>query len=516
MSVDLVIRSVSGQVSIALLRDKVLTELHREKSSTDFSVGDLYLGKLRKVVPNLNAAFVDVGYEKDGFLHYLDLGPQYRSFEKYTKGVLNKKVRTANLKDFKIEPEIDKNGKVKDVLSGGQNILVQVAKEPISTKGPRLTAEVTLAGRYLVLVPFSTKISISSRIKDAKERTRLRRLIKSITPDNFGVIIRTVAENKKVAQLDADLRGLVDRWYQLHKNLRDQRPPKKVLGELNMTTTVLRDLLTADFNNIHVGEEELFKDIKAYIGKIAPEKEGIVKHYRGKKDIFEHYGVNRQIKSSFGRHVSMPSGSYLIIEHTEAMHVVDVNSGSRRSGEKNQEQNALETNLEAAKELARLLRLRDMGGIIAVDFIDMYEAKNRRALHTALKDAMADDKAKHNVLMPSKFGVVEITRQRVRPETDIDTSENCPSCNGTGEIKAPVLILDELKNNLDYVINDLKKAKVSIRVHPFVDAYLKKGLKSIALEWQLKYKRRIPIYPDETYQYLEFGFFDEKGNEIDL
>lgn len=516
MSVDLVIRSVSGQVSIAILRDKVLTELHREKSSTDFSVGDIYLGKLRKVVPNLNAAFVDVGYEKDGFLHYLDLGAQYRSFDRYTKGVLSKKVQSGELAKTKFDPEIDKNGKVKDVLSGGQNILVQVAKEPISTKGPRLTAEITLAGRYLVLVPFSTKISISSRIKDAKERTRLRHLIKSITPDNFGVIIRTVAENKKVAQLDADLRSVVERWHQLHKNLRNQKPPKKVLGELDMTSTVLRDLLTSEFNNIHVGEEELFNDIRSYISKIAPEKESIVKHYRGKKDIYEHYGVNRQIKSSFGRHVSMPSGSYLIIEHTEAMHVVDVNSGSRRSGDKGQENNALETNLEAAKELARLLRLRDMGGIIAVDFIDMYEAKNRRLLHTTLKEAMEDDKAKHNVLMPSKFGVVEITRQRVRPETDIDTSENCPSCNGTGEISAPVLILDELKNNLEYVLSDLKKPKISIRVHPFVEAYLKKGLKSIVMDWQFKYKKRIPVYADETYQYLEFGFFDENGNEIDL
>jgi len=516
MSVDLVIRSDSGAVSIAILRDKVLTELHREKSSTDFSVGDLYLGKVRKVVPSLNAAFVDVGYEKDAFLHYLDLGPQYNSFNKYTKGVLTKRVNSGELAKFKFEPEIEKSGKINQVLSGGQNILVQIAKEPISTKGPRLTAELTLAGRYIVLVPFSTKISISSRIKDGKERTRLRHLMKSICPENFGVIIRTVAENKKVAQLDADLRGLVERWDKLHMNLRNSKPPKKILGELNMTSTVLRDLLNADFNNIFVADKDIFEDIQGYLGKIAPEKQNILKMFKGSKDIFEHFGVNRQIKASFGRHVSMPSGAYLIVEHTEAMHVIDVNSGSRRSGDKGQEHNAVETNLEAAKEIARLLRLRDMGGIIAVDFIDMYEAKNRRALTALIIEEMSTDKAKHNVLMPSKFGVVEITRQRVRPETDIDTSENCPSCNGTGEIKAPVLIIDELINNLEYIFNDLKKQKITLRVHPFVEAYLKKGLKSLIVTWQLKYKKRIPVFADETYQYMEFGFFDEKGIEIEL
>lgn len=514
MNLELVIRASERDVKIALLQDKVLVELHNEQGSNDFSVGDVYLGKVHRVLPSLNAAFVDVGYEKDAFLHYLDLGPQFRSLNKYLKRVQAGKQTAADLEGFECDPDIDKNGKINDVVSGSQNILVQVAKEPISSKGPRLTSEITLAGRYLVLVPFSDKISLSQRLSSNEERTRLRRLISSIKPKNMGVIVRTQAEGRRVAELDADLQDLLARWNKIFDNLQQASPPKRVLGELNKTSSLLRDLLNNDFTSITVNDEGLYEQIKSYVQKSAPQLEEIIKLYKGKIDIFENFGIHRQIKGAFGRQINLKSGAYLVIEHTEAMHVIDVNSGSRKSSEKNQEQNALETNLECAKEIARLLRLRDMGGIICVDFIDMNDKAHQRQLYEKLKEYLAEDKTKHNVLPPSKFGVVEITRQRVREVTDITTEEKCPCCQGTGQVQASILLTEQIENQLHYIMTELKPRQVSLRVHPFVEAYLNKGLVSKRLKWTLAYRKPIQVKADSSYGYMEYHFTDHEGAEI--
>ncbi len=513
---DLIIDANSKDSQLALLENKELVELHREKTNPEFAVGDIYLGKVKKVIPNLNAAFVDVGYSKDAFLHYLDLGQQYSSASTWLKLVQNRKFNSPELANFRLEEDIDKNGKIKDQLSVGQHILVQIAKEPISTKGPRLTAEITIAGRYLILVPFSSKISISQKITDQKERTRLKRLMQSIKPKGFGVIIRTVAENKKVAQLDSDLRNSFERWKMLHKNLPHSKPVKRVLGEIDKTSVVLRDLLNKEFNTIRVNNPEMAEEIKSYLRKISPDQENIVKLYRGKTHIFEYFNVQKQIKSSFGRQVNLPSGGYLIIEHTEAMHVVDVNSGNRKSSDKNQEQNAFETNLESAKELARVLRLRDMGGIIVVDFIDMQDRNNQKLLFEKFKEYLKDDRAKHNVLPPSKFGVVELTRQRVRPETNIETTEQCPTCGGTGKVEATLIIPDEIENNLRHIVEERNPKKVEIHCSPFLAAYFKKGLLSIERKWRFKYKRPIVFQANSNMQFLEYHFFDEMQQEIEF
>lgn len=516
MNIELVIDSTPKEVVIAILKDRVLTELHREKNNKDFSVGDLYLGKVKRVIPSLNAAFVDVGYEKDAFLHYLDLGPQFASLNDYTKQVLDGKRNNGSLDKFKLKPDIDKEGKIKDILSNGQNIMVQVAKEPISSKGPRLTSEITLAGRYLVLVPFNDKISISQKIGSPEERKRLVRLLSSIKPKNFGVIIRTVAENKKVAQLDSDLRELINRWESAYKSLVKAKPPKKVLGELNRSSAILRDMLSSDFTNIHINNEHTFAELKDYLDSIAPERAKILKHYNGKSPIFEHFGIEKQIKAAFGKHVAMKSGAYLIVEHTEAMHVIDVNSGNRKSPAKTQEDNALETNIEAAHEIARILKLRDMGGIIAVDFIDLSDHKNQKKLYETLRNCLKEDRAKHHVLPPSKFGVVEITRQRVRPETDIKTSEKCPTCNGTGEVQATILVIDEIENNLRYLIEDMKVKSIQLQVHPFIEAFLTKGIWSTQKKWFMKYKKWIPIRKMTAFHLLQYNFVDHEGNEIEM
>ncbi len=513
MSLELVVDARVNGIWIALLRDGKLIELHEERGNSDFVVGDIYVAKVRRLSPSLNAAFVDVGYEKDAFLHYFDLGAQFKSFSKFVKETLNGKQNVPDLQYFKLEKDIEKEGKISDVVSSSQSILVQVAKEPISTKGPRLSAEVTVAGRYLVLVPFSEKISISQKIKDGEERDRLKELMDRIKPKNFGVIIRTVAENKSTADLEGDLKNLLDKWKTIYQNLKTSHPPKRVLGEINTTSSILRDLLNSDFTNIHVNDSKLLGEMKEYISSISPGNERIVKLYDGKLEPFERFGINKQIKTLFGKKVPLPSGGYLIIEHTEAMHVIDVNSGNRKDAN-GQESNALATNVEAAEEIARVLQLRDMGGIICVDFIDMHDRENNKILFDKLKEFMKQDRAKHNIIPPSKFGVVEITRQRVRPETDIETSETCPTCNGSGEVQASILFAEEIESNLNFLIEDKGIKDVVLLVHPYLEAYFKKGIVSRQMKWFLKYKKWIPVRGITAHQLLQYSFVTKENEEI--
>ncbi len=515
MSFELIVNSKpSGEISMALMSDSTLVELHEEKIDTDFAVGDIYLGKVRKVVASLNASFVNVGYEKDAFLHYLDLGPQFKSLDKWTQDTLRGKQNVADLLYFKSQPDIEKDGKITDTVSSSREILVQVAKEPISSKGPRLSSEITLAGRFLVLVPFSNKISISQQIKDVEEKKRLKDIVKSVLPKNFGVIIRTVANNKKLAEIDSDLKDLLDRWRKMHSNLKKAKSPKRVLGELNRASSLLRDTLNANYNKIHVNDPVLLAEMKDYVQSIAPEKVSILKEYKGKLDIFEQFGVNKEIKVLFGKKVPLKSGGYLIIEHTEAMHVVDVNSGNRSAKNDTQENNAITVNMEAAEELARVLRLRDMGGIICVDFIDMHKRDNNKMLYNKLRELLKQDKAKHSIIPPSKFGVVEITRQRVRPVTDIETSEGCPTCNGTGKIQASIMFADEIENKLKYLLEEKKEKKLTLIVHPYLESYFKKGLVSRQWKWYFQFKKWVSIQPNNSNHILEYKFLDSTGKKI--
>jgi ribonuclease G len=511
METDLIINASENEVAIALLKDGKLLELHKEKLDQEFAVGDIYLGKIRKLAPGLNAAFVDVGYEKDAFLHYHDLGPQLRSLLKFMRHTKTGKQKWS-LAEFEIEEDINKDGKIEEVLKAGQELIVQVAKEPISTKGPRISSEVSIPGRYLVLLPFSERISLSSKIEDKEERSRLKRLIQSIKPKGFGVIVRTVAQNKKVADLDADLTNLIGKWRRLHRNYPRKKAPSLLVSEMDRASAILRDLMNESFTNIIVDEEELFNELRQYVGTIAPEKEGIVKHYKDRLPIFEKYGIERQIKGAFGRSVSMAKGAYLIVEHTEALHVIDVNSGNRTNSGEGQENNALEVNLLAAKEIARQLRLRDMGGIIVVDFIDLQKRENRKALYDRLVEEMKDDRAKHKILPPSRFGLVEITRQRVRPVLDIKTHEDNPS--GEGEVEAPILLIDNISQKLDVVATAHKKEALELHIHPFIGAYLLQGLPSIRTKWYLKYKKWIKVVPRDSYKYLEYHFLNAKGEEL--
>ena len=514
---DLIIDVGDSEVSLALLEDKQLIELNKEKRNVKFSVGDVYLGKVKKIMPGLNAAFINVGYERDAFLHYLDLGAQFRTQHKYYQTALQKQGKVPPVHKFKPEPDIDKDGKITDVLVTGQTVIVQITKEPISTKGPRLASEISLAGRNLVLMPYSDKVSISSKIESLEEKSRLKSLVQSIKPRNYGVIVRTVAEGKKVAVLDAELKELVQKWESAFSSVKKEiKSPKLFIGEMNRTSTILRDMLNVTFNSIHINEPSLSEDIRTYIREIAPEKEKIVKFYKGTLPIFDHFGINKQIKGLFGKTVSFKHGAYLIIEHTEALHVIDVNSGNRSRSGNDQESNALEVNMEAATEIARQLRLRDMGGIIVVDFIDMQSQENKQQLYDKVKEVMANDRTKHNILPLTKFGLMQITRQRVRPEMTIVTNEKCPSCQGTGETKPTILFTDELERGLSFIVDKIKTRKLILNVHPFVASYLKKGLFPAYRKWNFKYKISLKIQAVTSYHMLEYHFFDHFNNEIDL
>ncbi len=514
MSTNLIVNETDQGYRIALLKNKDLVEFHYEEESARFKVGDLYLGVVKKVVPGLNAAFIDIGYDKDAFLHYLDLGPQVSSLKKFTKLAQTRNNTSSKLSNFRLEPDIDKSGKISQVLSRNQQVLVQVVKEPISTKGPRLSCEISLAGRYLVLVPFSTSINVSKKIIESDERKRLTRLINSIKPQNFGVIIRTVAKGKDVAELDRDLTNLYKNWHNAVRILKSAKPKTKIHGEMSKVSSLLRDILNESFDSVDVDSKVIYDEIRGYVHKIAPEKEKIIKLYNGKAKIFEHYGIEKQLKSLFGQSVSLTGGGYLVIEHTEALHVIDVNSGNKSNSEADQEKTALSVNLEAAREIARQLRLRDMGGIIVIDFIDMRKTENKKKVYSVIKDEMKEDRSKFTILPLSKFGLMQITRQRVRPELNISTHEICPACNGTGKITPSILISDIIEKNIDFVLTKQNEKHLTIALHPYLYAYFTKGVVSRQMKWFLHYHRWINLEEDTSLGVTEFKFLNKNGEEI--
>ena len=516
MTSELTINVQPDSIQIAITEDGNLVEYQKETQQMTYAVGNLYLGRVKRLMPGLNACFVDVGSEKEAFLHYQDLGPQFASLRQYIKQVRSNRKKLVPFAKAQHIPLDEKNGNIATALEQGDEIVVQVTKEPISTKGPRLTGEISFAGRFLVLIPFADKVSVSSKIKSPEERARLKQLIHSIKPKNCGVIVRTVAEGKRVAELDNELSVLYRRWEDcLTMAQKAEKPPHLIFEETSRTIAILRDMLNSSYTSIHINDEKTYNEVRDYVELIDPERKNIVKLYNGELPIFDNFAITKQIKSSFGRIVSYKSGAYLVIEHTEALHVVDVNSGHRlKAG--SQEENALEVNLGAADELARQLRLRDMGGIIVVDFIDMALAEDRQKLYERMCQNMERDRAKHNILPLSKFGLMQITRQRVRPVMDVPVDETCPTCFGKGTIRPSILFTDQLESKIGCVVNQMKTTHFTLFVHPYVYAYLTKGLFPIKLRWQFRYGFGINLLPDQNMPFLSYRFIDLKGTEIDM
>lgn len=520
MEKNLIIDVSPAEITIALLEDNRLVELNKEQNSASSSaqIGDVYIGRVKKVMPALNAAFIDIGDNKDAFIHYLDLGFNFKAFDYFVKQINPNRDIKNFYSNVRLGPILEKEGRIEDVLQPGAPIMVQIVKEPISTKGSRLTAEISIAGRNIVLLPFADKISISQKISSREEKRRLEKLIHSILPKNFGAIVRTAAEGKKAAVLDAELQSLLDKWESGCKKLVGSRPPQLLFCENSKTTTILRDLLNDTFSSINVNDEDVFKEIKDYILTIAPEKEKIVKFYKGHTSIMDAFDVTRQIKGTFGKVVPIKKGAYLVIEHTEALNVVDVNSGTRVTKGVDQEENIYEVNLHAADEIARQMRLRDLGGIVIIDFIDMESGEHRAGLFKHMQEVMKSDRAKHNILPLTKFGLMQITRQRVRPATEIIVNEKCPMCGGSGEIAPSILVDQTIERQLSYYVKERNIRSFILTVNPLLEAYLTKRkslFHSIIKDWNRKYSCNIKVESNSDFTLLESKWSNEKGEPLD-
>jgi len=512
MNKELIISASPTSVEIALLDDNRLVEIHQQRPKANFPVGDIFVGRIRKLMPSLNAAFVDIGHRQDAFLHYTDLGPKLRSLLKYTDKSITDH-QPALLDDFTFEPEIVKTGKIDQVLSRNQPVLVQILKEPISTKGPRLSCEITIPGRYVVLVPFSNSISISKKISTSEERKRLQVLVGSIRPRNFGIIVRTAAEGKKVADLHDEIKGLTHKWEEMHRQLKSNKKSQKLLSELDKTSSILRDILNDSFNRIVVNDRIMYDNVREYLGNISPDQLGIVQLHKSRKPVFDQYGISRQIKASFGKTATLASGAYIVIESTEAMHVVDVNSGPKMQ-RRDQEASALAVNLEAAEEIARQLRLRDIGGLIIIDYIDMRSQENKVKLLQETRRFMKRDRAQHTVLPLSKFGLMQITRQRVKPQVVINTEEQCPMCDGTGKVQPTILLGDTIRRDLEYILSSRPKSRVRLEAHPYIAAWLRSGFPNQQLKWWWRYSSWVTIRANNDFGLNEYKFFDKNNDEI--
>ena len=501
MNRELIISVTPTEMTIALCEDKVLVELNKEQTQNGFAVGDIYLGKVRKIMPGLNAAFVNIGHERDAFIHCLDMGGHFPSLKKLVSSYQPGK-RGLKLEAMKLEEALNpKNEKITSHLEVGQTIMVQIAKEAISTKGPRLTSDISLAGRNVVLVPFNSKIFLSQKIRSNEEKKRLKRVAAAVLPKNFGVIIRTAAVNATDLDIEQDILALVEKWNKTLQQIRKSPAPALLMSEMSRANTIIRDSLDGSFSQIIVDDEAMYNNIRSYIRVVDPEREKIVKLYRGTLPIFDNFDVARQIKSLFAKYVSLKRGAYLIIEHTEAMNVIDVNSG-------------MDVNLAAAAEIARQLRLRDLGGIVIVDFIDMHKAQNRQTLYDEMKRLMATDKAKHTVLPLTKFGLMQITRQRIRPVAVRDIQDVCPTCNGTGKIEPTILLERKIENQISFLAQDRKKSYVRLVVSPYVAAYLRRGLWSLRMRWMWRHRVWVDIRANQSLGMVDVRYQDCKGKNL--
>lgn len=513
MKSELIVDVQPQEIAIALTENDRLQEINREQRAQDnFAVGNIYYGRVKKVMPALNAVFVDIGYEKEAFLHYLDLGSQFRTLQSYVTKATSDHRRVPSMQRTQRQPEVGKEGQISDVLKVGDTLLVQVSKEPINTKGPRLTAEISIAGRNMVLIPFADTVMVSQKIKREAERSRLKQLVMSVKPKGYGVIVRTVAEDKRVAELDNELRLLVQRWEECVRSLQQKEPVSLVSEELGRTIGLIRDVFSPDFTTIQINDKAIYDEVRRYIELIAPESVKIVKYYEGTQPIFDKFDITRQMKTGLGRVVGFKHGGYLIIERTEALFSIDVNSGSKKLYE-DQEENAFKFNMLAAEELAHQLRLRDIGGIIIVDFIDMDSKDHQQQLYDYMRKLLEHDRARHNVLPLSKFGLMQITRQRVRPAVEMEVMEVCPTCMGKGKIQPSILFTDQVEEEIERMVAQYGKG-LRLHLHPYVSAYVSRGwLKSIAYAWKRKYG--VSVVENQSLGMLQTRFYDKKGNLLE-
>ncbi len=554
MRKEIIINAAADQIRVAITEDKRLAELYVESPEKERMVGDIYVGKVAKVMPGIRAAFIDIGHKQDAFLHFSDIGStlsEYSSLigdedsdvdvddgpdedeegpatqsasqstsqqtSQQTSLAGGERTATASVKSaVELPPQRPQRSNGRDTrlpdLKKGQDIIVQITKEPVGKKGVRVTSEVSLPGRFLVLLPFDGKIGISKKVSNFKEKRRLRRIVRSILPQGFGVIVRTVAEDKEETSLRQDLEGLIETWRGIEKSLKTETPPALLYKDMATTSSVIRDLFTDAVERVVVDSKKLYKEIRTYVNTVSPTLVDKIEYYKDRDPIFDANGIEKEIATCLSRKVWMKSGGYVIIEQTEAMVVIDVNSG-RYAAKREQELNSLRTNLEAAREVTRQLRLRDLGGIIVIDFIDLEDERNKKKVYDELRKEFRKDRAKVTVLPMTEIGIVQITRQRIRQNILQSMSEPCPACGGGGLVQSKSSILNQIERWTRRFKAEGKEFRTTLTVHPSIVDYLKEGTVSRVTKLQFKYRLFIKLKSDSRLPIAEFHFYSKKHDK---
>ncbi|MFA3782493.1 ribonuclease E/G [Melioribacteraceae bacterium 4301-Me] len=521
---EIIISSSTTQNRVAITEDGNLVDFFVDHSEKQRMVGDIYLGKVARVLPGIRAAFINIGLKHDAFLHFSDIGDRLEAlqgiFEEDDEETYDEESTEISSENNNVvvqphpkKEKLETTQKEIPKLHKGQEILVQIIKEPVKDKGVRVTSSISIPGRFCVLLPFDNKIGVSKKITDVRERKRLRKIAREIIPENCGLIIRTAAKDQSEETLAGDLRYLVKNWKEIEEEAKNSNPPALLYKDLSTTISVIRDLFTPDVSKVFVDSKKLYREIRNYVEFIQPELLDRIELYKSEQPIFEAFKIDEQIKALMGRKVPLPSGGHIVIEHTEAMVVIDVNSG-RYAAKKEQELNSLKTDLEAAREIVRQLRLRDIGGLIVVDFIDLEEEKNRKKVYDEMKKEFKKDRAKTAILPMTEFGLMQITRERVRENIIQSMFEVCPFCQGTGLLTKKTHIIHEIEKWLQrYSIEGKKYKSLTIRVHPSLAEVLKQGFISMITKIQLKYFIKIKLEEDEKINPQIFQVFSTKTGE---
>ncbi len=553
--------SQENQVRIAITENGRLVELFVENPETVRHVGEIFLGKVAKVIPGMNAAFINVGLSQDAFLHFSDVGDSFDGSMSFLADADMRDDDDDSEDDEFDEDEGEEPAAVAAVQEGppqlrlkgtpddgtprpeprrespkpaapkgprrafstlevsnidlepGQNILVQVTREAFANKGVRVTSRISLPGRFLVLVPFEPGIGISKKVFSVRERRRLRKVIRSLKPKDVGVIIRTVAENKEESALKEDLQNLINDWNSIQSKIKDKEPPLLAFQDTNITNSVLRDLFSNDITKIVVDDKKMYREVLDYIQWASPNLAGTVEHFKDNIPVFDALGIEEEIEQTMSRKVLLPSGGYLFIEKTEAMVVIDVNSG-RYAARREQELNSLKTNLESAREVARQLRLRDIGGIIVVDFIDMIDERNKKKVYDEMKKELRRDRAKSSILPLTDFGLMQITRQRIRQSLGETMSDQCTACGGTGMLVSQTSVLHQIERWLERFKSEGPGGALKLRVHPLLYEPLANGFISPWFKMKMRTHVRARLINDDSLRGDEFRFFDSSDKDL--
>ncbi len=541
MRKEIIINSTANEIRIAITEDGRLAELFVETPEKERMVGDIYLGRVARVMPGIKAAFIDIGMKQDGFLHFSDIG---RSLGDYSAMIGDEDIDDSeddNDEDEtgapvtapeELQKELnapsqhphqnhvpDRRSRGREKLEHpelhilkGHDIIVQVTKEPVAKKGVRVTTEVSLAGRFLVLLPFDGKVGVSKKLTNFREKRRLRRIVRSILPEGFGAIIRTVAEGKEEQDIKNDLESLINTWHEIEKTVKQERPPAILYKDMATTSSVIRDLFSNEVEHIVVDSKKLFRDIRAYVKWTSPSLLEKIDLFKEHEPIFDKYGVEKEIATALSRKVWLKSGGYIIIDPTEAMVVIDVNSG-RYAAKREQELNSLRTNLEAAREIVRQLRLRDMGGIIVIDFIDLEDDRNKKKVYDELRKEFRHDRAKVTVLPMTEFGLVQITRQRIRQSVLHSFTEPCPTCGGLGLVQSKATIIGQIERWIRRFKSETHEHRLILRVHPSIAEALTEGTIGRLRKIMLKFFIIVSLDIDKSLAIDEFHFISKKQNK---